>query len=231
MGININREQVTANKCRGNRWGLSICVHLHHTTIVCIQSGKSLMLETERRFSDVCQSGSSGSSGGELITKDRSPPPTPPYTHRVSNLSLTLDWPPLSINWYCLHYKLHFTLSEHPSSKLDFNPPLFQTPSDWRHPPWSSSCRRSRSARWRSTAAPSTRTSQPGLESCCSDSPPSAQSPPPSSSSSSSWGSSARPPSRPWYGTCSSQATASSGQALIHQLTPPRIRSLVSDPS
>ena len=167
----------------------------------------------------------------ELITEDRSPPPTPPYTHRVSNLSLTLDWPPLSINWYCLHYKLHFTLSEHPSSKLDFNPPLFQTPSDWRHPPWSSSCRRSRSARWRSTAAPSTRTSRPGLESCCSDSPPSAQSPPPSSSSSSSSGSSARPPSRPWYGTCSSQATASSGQALIRQLTPPRIRSLVSDPS
>ena len=91
--------------------------------------------------------------------------------------------------------------------------------SAWRTRALWSSCRRSRSARWRSTAAPSTRTSQPGLESCCSDSPPSAQSPPPSSSSSSSWGSSARPPSRPWYGTCCCPAQASSGRRRRWQAT------------
>ena len=61
--ISIGSQWQLTN-AEGTDGRLSICVHLHHTTIVCIQSGKRLMLETERRFSDVCQSGSSGSSGG-----------------------------------------------------------------------------------------------------------------------------------------------------------------------
>jgi len=76
----------------------------------------------------------------------------------------------------------------------------------------SSSCRRSLSARWRSTAGPSTPTSPPGSASCCSDCPPSGPCPPPSSSSCSSCGSWARFPSRPWSRTCWWPGT-SSGRA------------------
>ena len=84
---------------------VDLCPSLQHRVYCCIvghSPWKRLLLQTERRFSDVCQSESSGSGRANHCRIAPSPyspsPPPPPYTHRVSNLSLTLRRPPLSLN-------------------------------------------------------------------------------------------------------------------------------------
>ena len=97
MHININREPVTGYKCWVNRWP-TVRLLCNTTPLYSVQLSlwKRLLLETERRFSDVCQSESSSSGRANHCRIAHPPLPLPLLTPTESQtyLSRSAGHPP-----------------------------------------------------------------------------------------------------------------------------------------